>query len=201
MLWEKLEPVHKRFNLGRSFLIDIYLKEKLVRDYFEITVNDVSFVNVKFFEHTVSASVFMNCYFKNCTFDPRSFSGVSFISCTFSNCSTTDEEFLDKNAEVTSIKSVQENCQIFTQLDSPNYSIDNEVVDDMEKEILRKLWLISHTKGHHITKLLKSFEKSDSKKVHKSLKALQEKGFLDIRGIHVYFPINKTSIIKQIVNL
>lgn len=198
-LWIKLTPIITRFSVETVFLFDIYLKEKLVRDYDGITINDNSFFNVIFNEFNISASVFLNCYFKNCVFDANSFSGVSFIGCTFSNCSTLDDEFLDKCADVTFIKSIQDRSQIFIQRDSPSYSSESPIVDEIERAILEKLWRISHTKGHHISKLLKSFERSETKQVNKGLKHLAETGFLEIRGIHIYFSINKITLIKQIL--
>lgn len=198
-LWNKVQPIVIRFSPESIFLIDMYLKEVLVRDYQGMTLTDNSFFNVKFVDHKVSSSVFLNCYFKNCHFDPCALQGVSFIGCTFSNCTVTDELLLDKDNEVTTIKCIQEKCIILLQRDTPLYATESSPATELEKSILQKLWDISHTKGHHISKLLKSFDKTQSKKVNISLKTLQEVGFLEIRGIHIYFAINKIGDIKKII--
>jgi hypothetical protein len=198
-LWNKVQAIVSRFNSESIFLIDMYLKEILVRDYEGMTLTDNSFFNVKFVEHKLSSTVFLNCYFKNCDFDSCVLQGVTFIGCTFSNCTVKDDLLLDKDNEITTIKCVQEKCAILLQRDSPLYSKENSPVTELERSILQKLWDISHTKGHHISKLVKSFDRSQTKKVNKSLKSLEEAGFLEIRGIHIYFAINKTADIKKII--
>ena len=199
-LWDKIQPVTENFSNEQVFLFDINLKEKLVRSYKEITIHDESFFTIVFDVNEINSSIFLNCFFKNCTFDPEIFKAVSFVSCLFSNCSVTGQPFLDKENAVTTITCRQENCNILHQPDIPVYSQEVEIVSEIEKSILKQLWEISHTKGHHLVKLYECFKSTNRRKLNQSLKHLEELGYLEVRGIHVYFPINQTSRIKQILD-
>lgn len=199
-LWDKIQPVTEKFSNEQLFLFDINLKERLVRNYNEITIHDESFFTITFEDNDITSSIFLNCFFKNCTFDPEILKAVSFVSCLFSNCSINGQPFLDKDNAVTTITCRQENCNILHQPDKPVYSQEVEVVSEIEKNILRQLWEISHTKGHHLVKLYDCFKSTNRRKLNHSLKQLEERGFLQVRGIHVYFPINQTSRIKEILN-
>jgi hypothetical protein len=200
LLWDKIQPVTERFSNEQVFLFDIYLKEKLVRHYQEITIHDESFFNIAFNSNNVTSSVFLNCFFKNCNFDTEVFKGVSFVSCLFSNCTVINQAYLDADNAITTIKCRQENCNLLYSPDTPVYVNEIELVNELEKSILKHLWEISHTKGHHLVKLLDCFKNMNRRKLNQSLKHLEEMGLLEIRGIHVFFPINQTSKIKQILS-
>lgn len=200
-LWNKLQSIISRFSLEKTFLIDVYLKERLVRDYQEITINDESFFCIEFAANRITSSVFLNCYFKKCSFNTDVFHGVSFISCIFSDCTVNNQEFLDEDNQITTIKCRQEDCNILCQPDIPVYSKETELVSELEKNILSKLWSISYSKGHHISKLIGAFPQANARVIHRALKKLEEQGYLDIRGFHVYFKLNKINIIKQILGL
>ncbi len=198
-LWDKIQPVVEKFSSEQVFQFDIYLKERLVRNYQEITIHDESFFNITFDNTELESSVFLNCFFKNCSFDTNIFKGVSFVSCLFANCSVRNERYLDADNSITTIKCRQENCNILHLPDSPVYSQEIELVNDLEKSILRQLWDISHTKGHHLVKLLDCFKTTNRRKVNQSLKHLEEMGYLEIHGVHIFFPINQIVHIKQIL--
>jgi hypothetical protein len=202
LLWEKVQSILDRFQAETVFLFDVYLKEELMRNYSDISICDTSFFNITFIAHTITAAVFVNCLFKSCDFDGDIFIGVSFINCTFSDCKVINSEYFDQDNGIIAIKCTQIKCNILYHRDTPIYdSLTPSIVSDFEKMVLFKIWSISNTKGHHITKLIHSFEKPIRKKVQLALKSLEHKGLLDIRGIHLYFEINKINIIKEILEI
>ena len=195
-LWQKIQPVTDRFSNEQIFQFDINLKEQLMRSYNEITVHDESFFNITFESYDITNSIFLNCFFRNCSL----FHGVSFVACLFVNCSVENEQFLDLENSIATIKCRQENCSILFFRDIPVYAEVTEIVSELEKQILRKLWDISRTKGHHLVKLLDCFKEISRRKLNAALKNLEEMGFLEIKGLHIYFQINRTGQIKQILN-
>jgi len=200
ILWDKIQINLPKFGNESVFAFDIYLKETLVRNYSELTIYEMSFFNIYFKDNSINSSVFLNCFFKNCTFEVLLLHGISFINCRFDNCSVSDDIYIDGRNENTTIKCSQENCSILIEK-GVRIEAGSSIVNDFEKEILRKLWSISNSKGHHVVKLSHCFEKSKRRFIYKSLQDLQEKGFLDIRGIHVYFVTNKISDIKEILEI
>jgi hypothetical protein len=201
ILWLKIQDVLNKFQNVTIFSFDIYLKESLVRNYSELSIYDLSFFNINFHTYSISSSVFLNCHFKNCSFQSNNLFGVSFINCTFENCIISDASALDGKNEVTCIKCQQIKCSILIERNPHFESEGQSLVNDLEKEILQKLWGISLTKGHHIVKLTGCFGKGNTKEVYINLKTLEEKGLIDIRGIHVYFITNKIPIIKEILGV
>jgi DNA-binding transcriptional ArsR family regulator len=200
ILWTKIQDILGKFQGEAIFSFDIYLKESLVRNYSELSIFDLSFFNIRFENFKVSSSVFVNCYFKNCIFEIECLHGVSFINCTFSNCTVKDGEHIDGKNEVTAIKCTQEKCSILIE-DVTQFELDKpSLVNDLEKEILSKVWNISNTKGHHIVKLTGCFDKN-KREIYGHLKSLEEKGLIDIRGIHVYFITNKIPLVKEILGI
>lgn len=201
ILWLKIQNVLNKFQSVTIFTFDIYLKESLVRDYIELSIYDISFFNIVFQTHSISSSVFLNCYFKNCVFESRNLHGVSFINCTFDNCSISDDITIDGKNEITAIKCKQLKCSILIER-NPHFELEeHSLVNSLEREILIKLSDISLSKGHHIVKLTGCFEKSKSKDIYMSLKKLEEKGLIDVNGIHVRFVTNKIPVIKKIIGL
>ncbi len=199
ILWAKIQSVLHKFQNVTIFTFDIYLKESLVRDYSELSVYDLSFFNIVFNTFSITSTVFLNCVFKNCKFESLQLHRVSFINCIFDNCSVSDAENIDSKNEVTAIKCQQIKCSILIDNSSHFETEEPSIVNDIEKEILKKLWEISLSKGHHIVKLTGCFDKGKSKQIFTSLKSLEEKGLIDIRGIHVYFVTNKVPLIKQLL--
>ncbi|WP_374163837.1 hypothetical protein [Arcticibacter sp. MXS-1] len=200
-LWQKLQPIIEKFSEEAIFVFDVQLKSELVRDYNEISVHDLTFFDVTFDNFAIASSIFLNCYFRNCSFNPQALKGVTFVNCSFNSCKLVVGEFLDVDNEVTAINCIEEKGNILIESTLPKYGSNvPSAVSDFEKEILKNLWSISPTKGHHIVKLLQSFDKSAAKKVNKGLKGLEERGFVNIKGIHVSFNINKINMIKQILN-
>jgi len=199
-LWQTIQPVADRFSNEQVFQFDVSLQERLMRPYQEITVHDESFFNITFERHDITNSVFLNCFFKNCTFQTNVFNGVGFVSCLFTNCSVKNAQYLDLDSSISTIKCRQENCNILHLPDIPVYTEVIQVVNALEKQILKQLWDISHTKGHHLVKLLDCFKDTSRRKVNAALKNLEKMGFLEIKGIHIYFRINQTSQIKQIIS-
>ncbi len=201
ILWNKIQVNLARFGNESVFSFDIYLKEAPVRNYSELTIYEMSFYNIHFKDYSISSSVFLNCFFKNCTFEIELLQGVSFINCMFINCRVTDDIYIDGRNENTTIKCIQENCSILIEKGLKIETDNPSIVNDFEKEILKKLWNISNSKGHHVVKLSHCFEKNKRRYIYKSLQELQEKGFLDTRGIHVYFVTNKIPTIKEILEI
>jgi hypothetical protein len=201
ILWNKIQTNQTKFSNESVFAFDIYLKEALMRNYFELTIYEMSFYNIHFKEFSISSSVFLNCFFKNCTFEIELLQGVSFINCKFENCRVIGDTYIDGRNEITTIKCSQEDCSILIEKGLRIETENSSIVNDFEKEILKKLWNISNTKGHHIVKLSHCFEKNKRKSIYKSLQDLQEKGLLDTRGIHAYFVTNKIAVIKGILEI
>ena len=67
----------------------------------------------------------------------------------------------------------------------------------METEILKRVWQISGTKSHHVLQVYQSFDKAQQKVVASSLNSLIEREFIQIRGSHMNFNINKLPLIKN----
>lgn len=201
ILWNKIQVNLAKFVNESIFAFDIYLKETTVRNYSELTIYDMSFYNIHFKNYSISSSVFLNCLFKNCIFEPELFHGISFINCRFDNCIVNNDIYIDGKNENITIKCNQENCSILIEKGLMIEAESPSVVNDFEREILRKLWNISNSKGHHIVQLSNCFEKSNRRSIYKGLQNLEEKGFLDTRGIHVYFVTNRIQEIREILEI
>ncbi len=201
ILWEKIQINSKKYSNEIAFTFDIYLRESLVRNYSELYVYDISCYNIHFTEYVISSSVFLNCIFKNCVFEVDKLNGITFINCLFDNCRVNDEPFIDCKNVITTIKCLQENCSLLIDKATHFESEFDSRVSDFEKHILSKLWSISNTKGHHISRLTNLIDKNKPREIFKSLQSLQEKRFVDIRGIHVYFVTNKIPLIKEILGI
>lgn len=199
-LWEKLMSVKHRFQELYIFYFDVILKESLMRDYREISVYDLNIYNIQFANNKVIDTVFLNCLFKKCSFDLDSLEGVSFIDCTFDSCSIVDGRFFDEDSGVSTIKCKQENCKL---LPGETYIPVNgsDEFTSIEKEILQNVLKISQTKGHHIMQLMHCFQKAEGRKVLIGLDSLEAKGFIEIKGNHIYPQINRIQTIKQILGI
>lgn len=200
ILWEKIECVKDKLQPISLFGYDISLKESLARDYTNLSIYDMTFFNITFSEFQISNTAFLNCYFKCCQFDVSIFHGASFVDCTFDNCNVEKEGYLDSSKEISTIKSKLKNCQI---LENYNYhpSEDAHIFNDIEVEILKTIWFHSDKKSHHIMKFLQFFDKTQNKQIINSLKTLEEREFIKIRGNHINFNINKLQIIKTDLGL
>lgn len=196
LLWDKVNSVRNKLQPISVFTYDVSLKEGLARDYNELTVYDITFFDIRFEGYKVANTVFLSCYFKNCIFDISYFNGVSFVDCTFHNCKTSNGEFLDASKEISVIKCKLTDCQILAKY---VYQISDEaqIFNDMEKEILKRVWQISGTKSHHVLQVYQSFEKGQYKLIASSLNNLIERDFIQIRGSHMNFNINKLPLIKS----
>jgi len=159
------------------------------------------FYNIHFKDYSIKSSVFLNCLFKNCSFQIELLQGVSFINCKFDNCIVDDDVYIDGKNENIAIKCTQENCSILIEQGFKVAPETSSVVNNFEKEILSKLWNISNSKGHHVLQLSNCFEKSNRREIYRNIQGLAEKGFLDVRGIHVYFVTNKIQEIKEILEI
>jgi hypothetical protein len=198
-LWEKINSVLHKFQPSIIFTFDAYLKRALQRDYSEISIYDHTFFHINLIGFQVDSSVFINCNFKNCFFESNKFSNTSFINCVFDNCSVIDAELIDDKNGITAIKCKQEHCSILIE-DIPSYTEERqELVTELEKEVLHRLWSTSLNKVHHILKLMQFFSGQNKKNISKSLKSLEEKGYITIRGSFVHFEINKIYLIKEIL--
>lgn len=195
VLWEKVNSVSHKLQPYSIFNYDITLKEALVREYSDLSIYDLAFFNITFDQFSISNSVFLNCYFKGCYFDPKILKGVSFIDCTFDNCSVVNGEYLDSSKDIASIKSKLKECQI---LENYKYHAvaEDHIFNDVETMILKRLMSISTSKAHHIMQLLQFFDKAKQKLIVRSLDDLIAREFIEIRGNHIYFNINKLNIIK-----
>lgn len=200
ILWEKVNGVTHKLQPISIFNYDISLKECLVREYIDLSIYDVTFFNIKFSGHTIDNSMFLNCYFKACEFDKSILKGVSFIDCTFDGCTVMNGEFLDSSKEISTIKSKLKECQILEKYNYPPVE-DNHIFDEIETKILTRIWSISQSKSHHIMQLLQFFEKGQNKSVLRSLDDLEKRDFIQIRGNHINFNINKLQIIKTELGL
>jgi len=200
ILWEKVNNVTHKLQPISIFNYDISLKESLVRNYSDLSIYDTTFFNIEFKTYTVRNSVFLNCYFKGCSFDTAILKGVSFIDCTFDGCWVENAEFLDSSKEVSSIKSKLKECQI---LENYIYHPIEEahIFNEVEMNILRHLMSISSSKAHHIMQLLQQFGKGKHKQILRSLDDLIAREFIEIRGNHINFNINKLQIIKTELGL
>ena len=180
--------------------IHVVSTPELVRNYSELSVYDITFFNINFKEFTIENTIFLSCYFKNCTFDTSFMKGISFVDSTFDNCEVEDGLHLDHSKEISTIKCTLIDCQILE-----NYvyrPIDTvKVFSDIEVEILKKIWQMSHTKSQHIIRILHCFEKNQHKTITQYLNSLEERDYIQIRGNHVNFNINKLSIIKSELGL
>lgn len=193
-LWAKVNDVKEKLQPVSIFNYDIILREKLVRDYQELTIYDTTFFNIKFEEFDVKNTVFLNSYFKNCYFDIEILKGISFVDCTFDNCSVANGLYLDSGSEVSTVKCKLKDCQI---LENYIYHNDQTVLfTEFESEIIRKTMEISDARSQHIMHLLHRFDKSQHKNVMRSIDALVEREFMKLRGGQVSININKLPIIR-----
>ncbi|MBK9932239.1 MAG: hypothetical protein IPP04_20590 [Saprospiraceae bacterium] len=195
-LWGKVDGVRHKLQPISLFTYDIALREALVRDYSDLIIDDRTFFNITFENYTIKSTVFLNCYFKNCSFDSSIFNGVSFVECTFNNCVVRNQEFLDSSKEISLIKSKLIKCQI---LENYEYHLaeDKHIFNELEIEVLRRIWQVSGTKSQHVLKVYQFLGKSLNKDVARSLNKLEAEGFIQIKGSHINFNINKLSIIKS----
>lgn len=200
-LWDKLQRVHYKFQPSTIFSFDIYLKKHPQQDYAEISIYDHTFFNAEFNTFEIKSSIFINCHFRDCEFNVDCFCNSSFINCTFENCEIKNAEFIDEKNGNTAIKCSQIGCSILVQ-ENVFYIDDREdLVSSLEKAVLRRLWTISNTKGHHIIKLMHFFGEQSRRNVGNALKSLEEQGYITIRGSFIHFAINKIYTIKEILEI
>jgi|CXWL01.1.fsa_nt_gi hypothetical protein len=201
ILWEKLMGINHRFQQLITFYFDIVLKEAPMRNYNELYVYDVNFYHISFDQYTIKSTVFLNCLFKRCVIDIQLFEGVSFIDCMFESCIVLNGEVFDEDSGITAIKCKQENCSILPGAYYFDEKNNESEISTIERSILDNIMKISQTRGHHIMQLVHCFEKAESRKVIKALDGLEAKGFVDIKGNHIYPSINKIQFIKQILGI
>lgn len=198
-LWKKVDEVKDKLQPVSIFNYDIILREKLVRDYSELTIYDTTFFNINFEDFEVKNTIFLNCYFKSCLFDVNILKGISFVDCTFDGCTVSNNNFLDSGSEISTVKCKLKDCEI---LENYIYHRDQtNLFTDFESEILRKTMEISDSRSQHIMHLLHRFEKTQQKSVMRSIDSLVERDFMKLRGGQVGININKLSIIKAEINL
>ncbi len=195
-LWEKVNQVTNKLQPSSIFNYDISLIEHLARNHTNLTLYDSTYYNITFCEFEIKNTAFLNCYFKNCFFDTSVFNGVSFIDCTFDSCGVINEEFIDSSKNVSTVKCKVKDCHIIEHYDYPAPE-EQHIFNELEQEILNKICSISGTKSHHIMKVLHFFERKQYKDVNRSLESLEKRNFIQIRGNHINFNINKISIIKS----
>lgn len=194
-LWNKIDDVRKKLQPVSVFNYDIILREKLVRNYEDLTVYDTTFFNIKFEEWEVKNTVFLNCYFKNCEFDTGILKGISFVDCTFDKCSVMNSQYLDSNNEVSIVKCHLKNCQI---LENHVYHNDTKnLFTQFESAILREIMAISDLPSQNIMHVLHRFEKPQHKAVTASIDSLERQKYIKLQGGQVSININKLSIIKE----
>lgn len=193
-LWAKVNDVKEKLQPVSIFNYDIILREKLVRDYQELTIYDTTFFNIKFEEFDVKNTVFLNSYFKNCYFDIEILKGISFVDCTFDNCMVANGLYIDSGSQVSTVKCKLKDCQI---LENYTYHNDQAILfTEFESEIIRKTMEISDARSQHIMHLLHRFDKSQHKNVMRSIDALVDREFMKLRGGQVSININKLPIIR-----
>ena len=107
-----------------------------------------------------------------------------------------DDLYLDASKEISIIKSKLVECQILENYNYPNYD-ETHTFNDLEIDILKRIWNISGTKSQHVLQVFQSFEKNQSKIVAGALNGLEVRGFIQIRGSHINFNINKLQIVKR----
>ncbi|MBA3827908.1 MAG: hypothetical protein H0X33_03135 [Taibaiella sp.] len=199
-LWEKVNCVTHKLQPISIFNYDITLKGMLMRTYFDLTISNITYFNIIFDNHVIENSVFINCSFRNCTFNVIYLKGVSFISCVFENCRELNNMYLDSTSEIYVLNCTIRDCQI---LENYNYHKQEQpaLFTDLEKEILKKIYTISATKSHHISKIVQSFAKNQSKMIYNSLDNLQKRDFIQVHGSHINFNINKLSTIKSQIGI
>ena len=56
-------------------------------------------------------------------------------------------------------------------------------------------------KSHHVIQLLHHFGKGQQKMITRSLESLEKREYIQIRGNHINFNINKISVIKSELGL
>ena len=199
MLWDQLINSKKGFLDLYIFYFDIILKERLERNYNELSVYDQNFYCITFSDYTIKNSVFLNCFFKRCTFNSSFFESVSFVNCTFDTCEISNREFFDDGNEISTIQCIQENCNLIRGIVYNNS--ENQIISSYEKEILVHIMRISQSKGHHLIQLLHCYPKNNNRKVLKALSELESKELISMSGKHVYPAINKMQEIKNIIEV
>jgi hypothetical protein len=199
-LWQKIQNVLSKFQSISVFNFDIYLQTSIRHDFNEVTVYDFTFYEITFNTNSISNSVFINCLFKKCHFDLTTFKGVSFVNCTFIDSDALNDYYFDDSNDVSIIKGTYRGTHLYRNDFQTEATIAQDI-NEIEKEILKELWTISHTKSHHIVKLLHSCKNYSQKKILNALENLELKEFIEIRGHHINLEINKLTIIKQIIGM
>lgn len=194
-LWAKVNAVTHKLQPISVFTYDVALKESLQRNYDGLTVYDITFFHIEFKAFQIQNTVFLNCYFRGCIFDISIFTGVSFIDCTFDQCVVTGGAYLDASKEIATIKCELKDCEILLNYEYHTTG-DPSIFNEVEIKIMASLMSISLSKAHHIMQLVQRFPKGESKKVLKSLEGLELRGFLELRGNHIYLTMNKIQTIK-----
>lgn len=200
VLWEKVNSVTHKLQPISIFNYDITLEERLKRNYTNLSIYDSTFHNIGFNVFIVENTAFLNCYFKNCSFDTEIFKGVSFIDCIFDSCNVVNDDYLDSTKEISTIKCSLKKCQILEHYNYPPTE-DTRIFNDLEIVLLSRIFKISGTKSHHIMQLLHFFEKGEHKLITRSLETLEKREYIQIKGSHINFNINKLSIIKSELGL
>jgi len=200
ILWEKVNSVTQKLQPISIFNYDITLEERLKRDYSDLTIYDFTFYGITFNDYKVENTAFLNCTFKCCSFDTSIFKGISFIDCIFDSCSIMNEEYLDASKEVSTIKCILKRCHILEIYNYPPAE-ETRIFSELEVDVLTRIFLISGTKSHHVIQLLHHFGKGQQKMIMRSLESLEKREYIQIRGNHINFNINKISVIKSELGL
>jgi hypothetical protein len=98
LLWGILHDNNFGYDGKFCFYRDIYLKNELIDNFNDISIEDFSCSSINFVkEFQFKNSIFSNCKFFNCLFEKKSFENSGFINCKFYDCQWVLESYYEEN--------------------------------------------------------------------------------------------------------
>lgn len=186
---QKLWKVFNSYQFGYDTMFylqsDIYLNNKLSRQYSHLVVDSQSFDNFELVDAALfEESTFTNCIFTNCTFMLNAFIECSFVRCKFYNCSlniddSTPTNFVgcfsceDNNGFLDNIESFADN----------NNNIEDHTIN-LEQTILERFFNQGSLRPRYrqVSQLNADIEELNTRELAKQLHILEVSGYLVTDG-------------------
>ena len=164
---------------------DIYLNNKLSRQYSHLVVDSQSFDNFELVDAALfEESTFTNCIFTNCTFMLNAFIECSFVRCKFYNCSLNIDDSSPTN--FVGCFSCEDNNGFLDNIESfadNNNNIEDHTIN-LEQTILERFFNQGSLRPRYrqVSQLNADIEELNTRELAKQLHILEVSGYLVTDG-------------------
>lgn len=188
-LWEIFNSNDCHFDLNFELLIDVKLRNEILRRFEGNQFNNYTFNKVNFLEKGhFEKCVFNNCKFTKCNFDADSFYETSFVSCKFYDCNIVNTENIMKDRKLFFFSCVDDSEDVFHSLFLKQAEEDvSEVNSNYEKIILAKYFKVDRktTRPRQISSLLNEFltdYPTEYLAILKYIQRLKKMSYINVEG-------------------